>query len=447
MEDGGTAGGSYGYHHEFTDLANLVAAWRSATDWDAARWIKEHQGNWLERQLLWQTWMTHPNGWFVKDGDIWGGSHTDRNQYRMHIDAVTGMYRNGFGRSWANRMAQRWPKDWPSDYHTEYVWQFFVFNDPEVRARPLEEMGRAAVFSPKLHGWVCWRDSWKPDATVIHFKCGETVDHHATYDQGKFLIFKHAPLAIKNGHYSGYKSSKHWYYKSPWSANVVIFDSPQRHGYQPFIDFDGTPSWKEWKAARDRRYKHPRTGVLLATEANERFARTLGDLSGSTYPTGSIWLRELVFLGYKYLLVLDRVKPGEGVKTRWLLHSINEPKVDAEKRLAVIDNGKGRLFCQTLLPDGAVMVKVGGPEKAFIHKDRKGGERSWKYYTGKPEQQLGVGRLDVVPADESGDCVYLHVLYPTDTGTAQMPACSVEQEGADLVVTVGDLTYTFKAPK
>jgi len=445
VEDGATGGATYGLFHQFTDLTHTVAMWRSATDWNAAKWIKENQGDWLHRQMLYQIWITYPNGWYYKDGDIWGGSHTDKHEARMQIDGITGMYRDGIGRAHALDMRKRWARN---TYYHSYAWMFYLYNNPDIPPKPLSDLGRTEVFSPKLHGLVCWRDSWKPDATVIHFKCGDNVDHHATYDAGKFMIFKHAPLAIKNGHYRGYKSSKHWYYKSPWSANVVIFDSPQKHGYQPFVDFDRSTSWTTWKARRDTAYKHPPTGVLLETEANETYARALGDLTGSTYPTGSTWLRELVFLGYKYLLVLDRVKPGAGVTTRWLLHSINEPEVNVTRKLTIIDNGTGRLLVKTLLPADATVRQVGGAGKAFVHKDRKGAERSWPFYRAKKGgTQLGAGRLDVVPADPSAECLYLHVLFPTDTATTAMPDCAVERKGADLVVTVGNLTYTFKPPR
>jgi len=444
MEDGATSGATYGLFHQFTDLGHVAAMWRSATDWDAAQWIKEQQGNWLERQMLYQVWITYPNGFIFKDGDVWGGNYRDRYDARMQIDSITGMYRSGYGRSHALAMRKRWGRQ---TYYGNYVWMFYIFNDPEIQPKPLDGLGRAEVFSPKLHGVVCWRSAWKPDATVVHFKCGDNVDHHGTYDTGKFMIFKHGPLAIKNGHYRGYKSSKHWYYKSPWSANVVIFDSPQKHGYQPFVDFDGAVSWTAWKARRDK-YKHPPTGVLRKTEANDRYARAVGDLSGSTWPTGSTWIRELVFLGYKYVIVLDRVRPGKDVKTRWLLHSINVPKIDAAQRLAVIDNGKGRLFCKSLLPEGAKMVQVGGPEKAFVHKTRSGKGLSWPLYKArKAGTRLGAGRLDVVPADDAAPCVYLHVLYPTDTGTAAMPNCSVEQKGDAYTVKVADLSHTFKLSK
>jgi hypothetical protein len=294
-----------------------------------------------------------------------------------------------------------------------------------------------------LHGYVCWRTSWEPDATIIHFKCGDTVDHHGTYDQGKFTIFKRAPLAIKNGAYcDGYKTPHHMYFKSPWSANCVVFAGPKCDGMQPHIDFDGTPSWSEWKAARDKAVKRLPTGVLLAAEDNDKFARALGDLSGSC-PEGSRWTRELVFLGWKYLLVLDRVKVGVDIKHRWTLHTVNEPKVDGP--IAVADNGDGRLFCQTLLPPKAKHAKVGGAGQEF---DYNGSNRPPKKGKGfPPEIQMGAWRLDVEPADGAADCVYLHVLFPTEAATAAMPACSVKKDGESYTVKVAELEYTFKPAK
>jgi hypothetical protein len=241
-------------------------------------------------------------------------------------------------------------------------------------------------------------------------------------------------------------SAKHLYYKSAWSANVVIFDGPKSHGWQPRMpDLDGFASWTAWKAKRDT--LHPVCGVLLASESNDQFARAVSDLSGSTHPDKSGWQRELVFLGYKYVVVLDRVKPGAGVKTRWILNSMSEPTIDAEKRLATIDKGKARLFCQTLLPEGAKLEKVGGGGKAFFHKNQKGDDVIWDFSAGKPEQMLGAGRFDVVPADPGAETVYLHVLFPTDAGSGAMPACSVKKDGENYTVKVAELEYTFKPAK
>ncbi|MGQ9662216.1 MAG: hypothetical protein ACUVWX_07765 [Kiritimatiellia bacterium] len=450
MEDGAAGGGSYSFHHEFTDYANLVAAWRSATDWDAAVWIKEQQGNWLERQLLFQIWMTYPNGWFVKHGDIWTGSHTDKTQFSMQIAAITSMYRNGFGRTWADEIYKRWGT---SDYHAEYAWEWFVFNDPTVSASPLSGLGKAAVFSPKLHGIVCWRSGWEPDATIVHFFCGETVDHHATYDQGKFVVFKQVPLAIKNGAYVGYKSAHHMYYKSPWSANCVVFTSrpdapantPRWDGMQPFIDFDGTPSWEEWKAARDKRIKRPPTGVLLATEANQSYARAVGDLTGSC-PPGSAWIRELVFLDYKYLVVIDRVTTGPGIEQRWTLHTVNKPQIAG--LLAVADNPPGRLFCRTLLPANATLTLVGGDGQEFDYNGSNRPPKGFKGLDKEPkDRQYGAWRLDVRASEGKSETLYVHVLFPTEISTLTMPDCSIEQKGSEMLIKVASLSYALSEPQ
>lgn len=124
----------------------------------------------------------------------------------------------------------------------------------------------------------------------------------------------------------------------------------------------------------------------------------------------------------------------------------------------MIDNGKGRLFCKTLLPGNARLVDMGGEKNKYLHLGQRGTEqriqtKDGKHYgkfdpaRTKPEQQFGSGRLDVVPPDETAACVYLHVLFAADTKTAKMPACSVEKKGADLVVKVGALSYTFKPGK
>jgi hypothetical protein len=237
---------------------------------------------------------------------------------------------------------------------------------------------------------------------------------------------------------------------------VVVFNG-KNHGWQPGMpDLDRFTSWTAWKKKRDS-LRHPVAGRLVQHEVKPGYARALADLSGSTYPTGSKWQRELVFLGYKYLVVLDRVTPGAGAKTRWLLHSITPPKINSANRMAVISYKEGRLYCKTLLPENAKLLNMGGPKYKYLHLSRRGQQAEIKdgngnYYSKynplkpkRPDQMLGAGRMDVVPANESAPCVYLHVLYPTDASGGAMPGCSVTKQGANLVVKVGALSHTFKA--
>ena len=115
--------------------------------------------------------------------------------------------------------------------------------------------------------------------------------------------------------------------------------------------------------------------------------------------------------------------------------------------LAVADNGPARLFCRTLLPEKATLTKVGGPGHECDFAGQNALPPDWTEV--RPEKlgqstQMGAWRLDVTPADGAAECVYLHVLYPTDTKIDKMPECSVERKESSLTVKVGTLAYTFK---
>ena len=51
-------------------------------------------------------------------------------------------------------------------------------------------------------------------------------------------------------------------------------------------------------------------------------------------------------------------------------------------------------------------------------------------------------RLDVTPSDGATECVYLHVLFPADSATGDMPECSAMQSEHGLLVKVGESAYT-----
>ncbi len=157
------------------------------------------------------------------------------------------------------------------------------------------------------------------------------------------------------------------------------------------------------------------------------------------------WQRELVFLDYKYLLVLDRVKTAPGIEHRWTLHTTNEPEV--KDGLAMADNGPGRLFCKTLLPVKASLKKVGGPGYECDQNGKNMLPPDWTAV--EPAKigehtQMGAWRLDVRNANSADECVYLHVFYPTGIDTKKMPKCSVTHEGKRLKVKIGGKHYTFQ---
>ncbi len=437
FEDGATAGGTYGTYHVFTDLANMVAAFEAGTDTNVAEFIREKQGDWLQRQLLWQIWATYPNGWFVKDGDLWRSQ--DNEQHRKQIDAVTSIYHNGFGRTWADQMSGRWGT---RDYWSGYVWEFFAFNNPEVRSRPLAELGRAELFGKESHGHVFFREGWGPNDAHIFFKAGDGMDVHQTFNQGHFAIFKSAPLAIRGGIYAG-KSSDHYprYYSNVWSSNCIVFidpDDPNDWGQQRTGRGGHANSLKKYLALKG---KHDlEMGDITEFEVRDDYARAVADLAKSSRATKLLkWRRELVWLGYKYLIVLDEVETAKPtVRHKWLLHSVNQPKV-LGGQVVQIDNAPGRLYVHTLLPRAAQISTVGGPGHEF--------DADGKNYppgrAGKPGVRAGAWRLEVSSNDEGTRATYLHVLIPTEAKSSKLFNLSFSQAPGELRVTVGAVSYTF----
>jgi len=404
FEGGASAGGSYSHYHAFPDLGRAVAAFESATDANLAKYIREKQGNWLERQLLWQIWSTYPDGHFVKEGDLW--QDPDSRQVRPQIDIVSYLLKNPYGRAHAELMRKRHGNN---DYHHHYVWQFYIWNNPEIKPKPLSELGRAELFGRDSHGYVIFRDGWGRGNTHIFFRCGEGYDVHSNRGAGSIDIWRHKPLAQRaNKNYpkdgrddriqfcNGMVFNNHDHRKSEMKTDIPL-------DFKRFL--------------QQKKKKGIELASIEAYEVKDEYARVKGNITAAVRQDCKLWTRELVYLGYKYLLVLDRVEAkATPLKQQWQMHFTAEPKV--EGLLAVTTMGKGRLFCRTLLPADAQskVVKVG----------------KWHRYMVSPKD------------DTKGKTTYLHVLFPTDAGVASMPACSVQENGGALTVKVGSLSYTFK---
>ena len=140
-------------------------------------------------------------------------------------------------------------------------------------------------------------------------------------------------------------------------------------------------------------------------------------------------------------VVYDRVGAADANDGKaWLLHTKNEPRV--EGRLMTADSGKGRLFCETILPDDAKLAKIGGPGKEFWSNGKNwepdtaflaSAERGTKR-TGRGPY-FGAWRLEVAPGAPRTTDRFLHVLTAADTSVSAAPAAKrVSRDGMDGVV-------------
>ena len=119
-------------------------------------------------------------------------------------------------------------------------------------------------------------------------------------------------------------------------------------------------------------------------------------------------------------VVYDRVTAAVPTDRKaWLLHTKDEPRI--EGRLLTTDSGKGRLFCETVLPEDAKLEKIGGhgkefwangknwePDSAFLASAERGAKR-----TGRGPY-FGAWRLEVSPGAPRNADRFLHVLTAAD---------------------------------
>lgn len=106
--------------------------------------------------------------------------------------------------------------------------------------RPSAAAAASQAASPPLTafygtiGWAMLRDSWRPDATLLAVKCGDTWNH-AHADAGSFVLFHRGkPLLIDSGACSYGRPEYRGYYVQSRAHNVVLFEGQG----QPAEDFD-----------------------------------------------------------------------------------------------------------------------------------------------------------------------------------------------------------------
>ena len=180
---------------------------------------------------------------------------------------------------------------------------------------------------------------------------------------------------------------------------------------------------------------------VLAFETNDAYTYIASDATALYGKKCDEAVRQFVHLLPDVFVVYDRVGAADANDGKaWLLHMKNEPRI--ESRLMTADSGKGRLFCETILPDDAALSKIGGPGKefwsngknwepdtAFLASAERGAKRTGRgpYY--------GAWRLEVAPGAPRPNDRFLHVLTAADTSVSSAPQTrKIVKDGMDGVI-------------
>lgn len=314
-----------------------------------------------------------------------------------------------------------------------FLYPFIMDDDvSDVKAYTQEELSgnrlKARHFSG--HGQIHMRSGFETDSTYAMFVAGSEAPSHKQMDENSFVIRKHDFLAIDSGTRAKQRDyNLRYYYHTTAAHNAMLIHKPG----EPFPESWG-PEYFGPEGKTNYGGQYPLSAKLLAYETNEAFTYIASDAAQCYGKKTPECIRQFVYLQPDYFIVYDRVTAEDpSYRKEWLLHTVHEPVI--EGNLMRTDCGKGRLFCETLLPEGAEITLVGGPGKEYwangknweVEKeyDDMARERSKKK---GHDVYFGAWREEVSPAEPAEKDRFLHVLTAADTETMCPPETELLQD-------------------
>ena len=303
----------------------------------------------------------------------------------------------------------------------------FLFSDENGAVKPYsaEELESQPVHARHFEnlGQIIMRSGWKPDSTYCTFTAGAKLNQHKHHDENNFTIYKHDFVALDSGT-RGVETDWNlkYYYAQTVAHNCILIRRPN----EPLPSYWG-PVYPGPEGRSNDGGMYRGAAKVLAFETNDAYAYIASDATAPYGTKCTEAVRQFVHLLPDTFIVYDRVGAANPSDAKaWLLHTKNEPRIDG--RLLTADNGKGRLLCETILPEGATLTKIGGPGKefwsngknwepdtAFLASAERGAKR-----TGRGPY-FGAWRLEVSPDAPHANDRFLHVLTATDTSAATAP--------------------------
>ena len=303
------------------------------------------------------------------------------------------------------------------------VYPYMVGVD-KVEPIPLETLEHSKLHARYFEelGLVSMRSSWTDDATNCIFLGGGRAMHRH-YDANSFVIYKHDHLALDTGcRADGTDMNVTYYYCQTVAHNAVLIHKPgeKRPGHFG-------PAYTDDPAAEENYggQIEEAAAQMLAFETCDDYSYMACDAADSYGGKCTEGVRQFVYLTPDCFVVYDRVTSSEpSYRKQWLLHTENEPI--RRGRTMMADCGKGRMFCETLLPERPVIEKVGGEgreywvrdrnypfDPAFLEAEQRTAEESGR------GTYFGKWRVEISQPREAADARFLNVISVGDTTMAK----------------------------
>ncbi len=427
----------------------------------------------LRRAGYWMFYATRPDHRIEGLGDE--GPRVDlKDESRRVIDLIAQATRDPVLAAYSDDLAQWHGME---SYYRDYRWGFRLFNDPGLapasETHPINALPSAELFGRNALNLAYIRSDQSPDATFISFRAGDTFTHHGHYDAGHFSLFKGAPLAINSSNYGDFFGMNRLNYSIRSIAKNTLLilrpgemvqpnrfftnnvaDGGQRitlptgsaiNSVQDWLDQHGQGRHLEGGHLTHFEHREGEYTYIAAdlTAAYNTLAHDEGGWGGKVEQVG----RQLVYLPSEdRLLVRDRVRAvkANSVK-KWLLHTVTQPHIEnlrvltghhdngileSDSDIALVQNGRGWLTVQRILPQDAVIRLVGGQDyQYYVETDGDDSTLNGVNFnqgaSTQPWFDIGMWRLEIQPRAARQEDTFLVVLTPALNAPRRAKAVSL----------------------
>ena len=308
-------------------------------------------------------------------------------------------------------------------------------------------------------GQIYMRSGQGDNDTYAVFLTERLSNHHQHFDINNFIIYKHGYRALDSGTRPQPGLHLSHYYARTVAHNCVTIrmpgeEMPHYWGAAAANEDASTP------VPNDGGQCNRVDGKLLSYEEGADYVYIASDATKCYHETKAEQVvREFVWCAPDIFVIFDRVVSDKAeYPKKWLYHTVTEPTIKGNEFAEISQGGKS--ICRTLLPQKAVISKIGGEGKQFWSDgknwplpDPKKEDRSQVHVVnrkaGNDHPLFGQWRVEISPKKSAEKDYFLHILQVGDESLQSLPKTKCE-DGKESVILSFDYagsTYTLTFDK
>jgi hypothetical protein len=244
-------------------------------------------------------------------------------------------YANGYGMEFFNTIRNQYEPEAPWMWDRVVGVFAIIWYDGSIRPKPLPNLPFSRLFEGL--GWVVARSGWGSDDIYLAFKSGPNW-YHSHSDQNNFIFEAFGqPLIVDLG--AGAYTSKYWdrsyaqdYHQASIGHNVILVNGMGQ--------FDSRSWWGSPPAGK--------VTTFQSFAGPETYEYIVGDASDAYVPTTS-FVRQIVFVQHRFVVVLDSIKSQGQFSFQWLAHTTGEISTTGANEFTIVKENVS-LTIKFLLP-------------------------------------------------------------------------------------------------